>query len=100
MIPGAMVVGRELTKLHEEYLRDTLEAICKHLPLLSRGENLLCCLRVLNPKRQSRRRTPGGWLNSICRKVYRHGGGTKSGAGNRYARNELYRYLIEKKKSE
>ena len=93
--PGAVVVGRELTKLHEEYLRDTWK-LSVYLPLWSRGENLLAVAGA----EPSVRAGAGPW--QVAEQYLQEGLSTrrrtKAAQATGYARNELYRYLIEKKK--
>ena len=96
-----VVVGRELTKLHEEYLRGTLEAICKHFAAVEpRGEFTLL-LAGAEPKASEPAQDP--W--QVAEQYLQEGLSTREAArkaaqATGYARNELYRYLIEKKKSE
>lgn len=96
-----IVIGRELTKLHEEYLRDTLEGICGHFAGVEpRGEFTLL-IAGAEPQAQAPIQDP----LQLAEDYLASGFSTREAArqaaqATGASRNELYRQIIEKKKSE
>ncbi|HZK25214.1 MAG TPA: 16S rRNA (cytidine(1402)-2'-O)-methyltransferase [Oscillospiraceae bacterium] len=96
-----VVVGRELTKLHEEYLRDTLEAMSAHFDRVKpRGEFTLL-IAGAEPEAEEPTQDP----LQLAEHYLEEGLSTREAARRAAevtgcARNEIYRKIIEKKKSE